>query len=114
MIEKLIGNGANVNVTDSNFFANGTALHVAAIKGNAEIAEILIKNGIDINQKDKFGRVAFHYSCYYGKILTSHRCIDSTEFGPMDFFCCDYEFYLYIRLIQFYFYTNGFRTWKSN
>lgn len=32
-----------------------TALHVAAFKGNLEVAETLIKHGVSLNNRDKLG-----------------------------------------------------------
>ncbi len=44
-----------------------SALHIALSKGFDEIAELLIKSGIDLNLKDPKGQTALHYCGFYNK-----------------------------------------------
>ncbi|MDQ3099609.1 MAG: ankyrin repeat domain-containing protein [bacterium] len=50
-VKRFIGEGADINFNDKY---GGKYLHTAAEFDEAEIAKILIENGIDINQKDFF------------------------------------------------------------
>jgi len=42
-----------------------TPLHIAAYNGHIEIIKLLIKNGIDINIKDKSGKVKYFQQINY-------------------------------------------------
>lgn len=44
-----------INIQDS--YGN-TALHKAALKGNTKLAKQLIKQGVDVNAKDKHDKIA--------------------------------------------------------
>ncbi len=44
-----------------------SALHIAISKDYEEIAEILIKAGIDLNLKDPKGQSALHYCAFYNR-----------------------------------------------
>lgn len=56
-IERLIADGADVNVKNSE---GDTPLHVAATFGREDAAEVLIANGASIASKDKFGFKPLH------------------------------------------------------
>jgi|GEM_PF-2676506 len=56
IVEKLIENGANVNLPDEEF--NGAPLHYAALAGHANIVRLLVENGADINHKDNCKQTA--------------------------------------------------------
>ena len=45
-----------------------TILHKAARLGYAELAEVRIKNGADVQARDNAGWSALHEACAYGKI----------------------------------------------
>lgn len=47
--------GADVNIENKD---NETALHIATIIGREEIVELLIKNGCELNRRDKNGKSA--------------------------------------------------------
>jgi len=49
----------NISIRDAN---NCTFLHWAAISGQVEMAEYLLKSGIDINATNKFGCTALHFT----------------------------------------------------
>ncbi|KAM9311186.1 protein phosphatase 1 regulatory subunit 12A [Gastrophryne carolinensis] len=59
--------------------SGGTALHVAAAKGYAEVLKLLIQAGYDINVKDYDGWTPLHAAAHWGKeeacrILVEHLC----------------------------------------
>lgn len=41
--------------------------NVEFFSGNADIAEMLTKSGVEINHKDNRGKTALHYTAEYGK-----------------------------------------------
>ena len=56
----LIANGANVHIKTKN---NKSLLHIAIQKKySLEAIELLIRSGIDINAKDKYGNTPLHYA----------------------------------------------------
>ncbi|XP_066580778.1 protein phosphatase 1 regulatory subunit 12A [Amia ocellicauda] len=59
--------------------SGGTALHVAAAKGYAEVLKLLIQAGYDVNIKDYDGWTPLHAAAHWGKeeacrILVEHFC----------------------------------------
>ncbi|XP_041362156.1 ankyrin repeat domain-containing protein 50-like [Gigantopelta aegis] len=58
---------------------NNTALHHAAMKGHADIMDMLLKAGSDVNAQEKNGWTALHNACYWChpkavKVLLRHSC----------------------------------------
>lgn len=60
----LISKGANINLKTKDY--NTTALICAVNNDNLRSAEILIRNGANIDDVDIFNRTALHYSTIYG------------------------------------------------
>ncbi|MCS7212606.1 MAG: ankyrin repeat domain-containing protein [Candidatus Calescibacterium sp.] len=69
-IEHMIRNGFNVNIRDAE--TNTTPLHVVAaapepkLKDALYVANLLIKNGSDVNLKDLKNRLPLHYAIIHG------------------------------------------------
>lgn len=64
-VDKLISNGAIVNVRDINGIS---PLHLAANNGNTAIIEILTKNGAKVNLKSKYRKVPLHFASGKGHL----------------------------------------------
>ncbi|CAH0549306.1 unnamed protein product [Brassicogethes aeneus] len=60
--EYLINHGADVNLRGSK--DNRTALHVAGLTGNVEMANVLVSNGADINAQDINGYSPLMFAVY--------------------------------------------------
>ena len=61
IVKLLVEKGADVNVMDGSKVLNeGTSLLVAAKKRDTLLVNYLLKNGADINQRDKYQRTALH------------------------------------------------------
>ncbi|MFC1563373.1 ankyrin repeat domain-containing protein [candidate division KSB1 bacterium] len=74
----LIEKGADSGMIDRDHYR--TMLHYAAIKGYADVAQELIKSGIDLNAKDIYGYTALYYAGKHGNkdvadILTSAETV---------------------------------------
>lgn len=52
MVRLLLDHGADVNATDSD---GETALYLAALEGNTEVANLLLEKGANVNARDKNG-----------------------------------------------------------
>ncbi len=60
----LLDEGANVNATSKG---RGTVLHGAALKGQSDLVELLVKRGAAVNAKDdKYGATPLHLAAYKG------------------------------------------------
>ena len=46
----------------------GEDLHEAARKGNVEIVKMLLKEGADVNARDKYGRTALYVAAWRGHV----------------------------------------------
>ena len=62
-IKQLIAGGADLNARGGH---QETALHWAALKGRADIADLLVHHGIDINATDMTGKSAVTIAEEYG------------------------------------------------
>ena len=62
-VELLLKYNADVNHKDHNF--ERTPLHLAAIRGNIDILNILIDKGAEINAKDCFNKTPLYYANIY-------------------------------------------------
>lgn len=51
-IEELLESGTNVNFTDID---GRTALHVAACQGHADVVDLLLRSGAEVDPKDRWG-----------------------------------------------------------
>ena len=57
-VEKLVKSGVNINVHSPN--SKRTPLHLAASRGKADIAKILVENGANLEIKNADGKTALH------------------------------------------------------
>ncbi len=73
LVEK---NKAAMSQVDYN---GDTMLHLAAMKGNKEIVDFLLKNGANHSAKDKFGATALHLAAITGHDNTVKSLTDSPE-----------------------------------
>jgi ankyrin repeat protein len=51
-------------------------LHRSITKGFDRISEVLIKNGVNVNARDKNGQTALHYAAFYGNIVVAELLLD--------------------------------------
>jgi hypothetical protein len=56
------------NSVEFSDYDDRTALHIAASEGHLNVAEFLVKKGVDVNSKDKFGRTPI-----VDALLKNHR-----------------------------------------
>lgn len=67
MVENLIKRGADVNSQAEE--SKWSPLHMVAWNGNKEIADILLKNGANLNIKTYFEWTPLHTAAYNGKLF---------------------------------------------
>lgn len=67
LVEFLISLGANLNLASNNDF-KVTPLHSAAAKKQYDIAQLLIKNGADVNAQQISGVTALHSAAHNGDV----------------------------------------------
>jgi ankyrin repeat protein len=60
----LLEKGANVNSVDEHY--RRSLLHLAAIRGYRDLAELFLSQGADITAKDIYNRTALHYAVKHG------------------------------------------------
>ncbi|WP_419247185.1 ankyrin repeat domain-containing protein [Wolbachia endosymbiont of Rhagoletis indifferens] len=58
-----LNDGVNINAQNNN---NQTPLHIASLKGMANIVKLLLERGAKINIRDNQGETVLHYASYYG------------------------------------------------
>lgn len=66
VVEALIAIGANIN--DAQDQDGLSVLHWAAIGGHADVCQLLVNAGIDVDCQDLVGRTALHYAAYGGYV----------------------------------------------
>ena len=72
MAQLLIGSGAKLNRKDS---AGNTELHLAALKGYAELTRVLAGHGADVNAVNLNNRTALYYAAKHGYRRTADALI---------------------------------------
>jgi len=83
VVEALIVAGANVS--DAQDQDGLSLLHWAAIGGHADVCQLLISAGMDVNSQDLAGRTALHYAAYGGYVnsmlvlLENKACFNSQD-----------------------------------
>lgn len=75
-------NNADICIEDKNY--QRTALHFAALYGQYDIVEALVKNGADVNKKDGAGRTPLDYACGYGHEKIANLLINYGADGNID------------------------------
>ena len=75
VVKLLLKKGANPNLPN-NTSSKSTPLMIASNYNLVEIAKYLIENGADINQQDKNGDPAIHWSAYLGKVEFTKLLLD--------------------------------------
>jgi ankyrin repeat protein/acetyl esterase/lipase len=63
MAKWLVENGAKLNRKDSN---GNAELHLAALKGYADLVRLLVQHGADVNAVNKYNRTALYYAAKHG------------------------------------------------
>lgn len=74
IVELLLSHGATPKILDTNSFS---ALHHAAVKGLAEVVEILLRNGANFEEKVQRGHTPIMLAAKYG-----HAGIVSCSWHP--------------------------------
>ena len=65
-VDEALQNGANVNAVDKFGNLGWRALHWAACEGHADVIEVLLKHGANVNAKDNGGWTALHWAAKLG------------------------------------------------
>lgn len=85
---------AHPNEADKKDFLGWTPLHMAALRGNAPIAEMLLSNRAATDTQDEVGNTPLHWAAFAGhsdvvEVLLRHKAntdvVGSTENTPLDF-----------------------------
>ncbi len=87
VVRSLLDKGALKDVRDRNF--NQSLLHLAAIRGYGDIADILLARGLDPNAQDVYDATPMRYALLHGNpmvIASLERTLDKPYvFKPKDF-----------------------------
>jgi len=87
VVMSLLEKGARTDVKDGNF--NRTLLHLAAIRGYGDIADILLSRGLDAKVQDISGATPMRYALLHGNatvVASLERVLDrSHALKPKDF-----------------------------
>ena len=59
----LVESGAKLNKKDLN---GNTELHLAALKGYADLTRLLVEHGADVNAVNEYNRTALYYAAKHG------------------------------------------------
>ena len=80
VVRKLLEKGARTDVKDKNF--HQTLLHLAAIRGYGDIADILLSRGLDANAPDVHGVTPLRYALLHGNVSVAssiERVLDKPQ-----------------------------------
>ncbi|KAL3605287.1 hypothetical protein FPOAC2_00230 [Fusarium poae] len=66
VVRVLLKHGASAETEIPNM--GGTALHMASIGGNVEIARLLVNKKADVNQADRYGNTPLHLASEFGNL----------------------------------------------
>jgi ankyrin repeat protein len=67
----LVENGAKLQ----EFSFGNTELHLAAIRGFADLATVLVKHGADVNAMNEYGHTPLYYAARHGHLKTAEALI---------------------------------------
>jgi len=80
VVRKLLEKGARTDVKDKNF--HQTLLHLAAVRGYRDIADILLSQGLDANAPDIYGVTPVRYALLHGNVSVARsieRVLDKPQ-----------------------------------
>ena len=72
MAKLIVESGARLNKKDRS---GNTELHLAALKGYADLTWLLIKHGADVNAVNQYNRTALYYAAKHGYRMTADALI---------------------------------------
>jgi ankyrin repeat protein len=75
LFDMLLAKGIDVNLTNNDFYGS-TQLMACSGYENLEFAKSLLEKGADVNQLDKSGDTAIHWSSYSGQIAFTELFLD--------------------------------------
>ena len=61
IVKLLLEHTTNIDLNKKSYVGEDTALHFAVYSGNKDLVKILLNNGADPNERNKFGATPFHY-----------------------------------------------------
>ncbi|XP_075545338.1 no mechanoreceptor potential C [Dermacentor variabilis] len=82
VVEALLGHGAQVQFKAGP--NNETPLHIAArVKNADDCAELLIKSGADVNEKDANGEIPLHFAAREGHLRTTKLLLEDNTISDL-------------------------------